>query len=321
VKRAHFAASASAAAGAPLLSSRPALAQQTVNLRVGVPQTQDVVQVLYAINGGLFAKVGLAVELVPLVNGAAISAAVAGGSLQIGESSLGGLISGHARGVPFQLIAPAGVYTSDEPYAALIVRKDAAIASARDLSGKTVASPALKDLDWLASASWIDQNGGDFKSVKAVEMPNPSLLPALVDGRIDAYTVGEPWMTRSLDSGKARVLAKSFDAISRRFLMTGWFSTSDFVERNRDVVDRFNRALRDATVYANGHKAEIVPMLAAYLKLDTSLISRTMKGAEGEYLDPALVQPMIDTSAKYGLIEHPFGANDLISSAALKRPR
>jgi NitT/TauT family transport system substrate-binding protein len=279
------------------------------------------VQVLYAQRAGLFAKAGLSVEIVPLVNGAAISAAVAGGSLEIGESSLGGLISGHARGIPFQLIAPAGIYTTEAPYAAFIVRKDDPIASAHDFAGKTVASPALKDLDWLASAAWIDQNGGDFKLVKAVEMPNPTLLPSLLEGRIDGYTVGEPWMTRSLDSGRTRVLAKSFDAIATRFLMTGWFATSSYIERNRDVVDRFNRAMHDATVYANGHKAEIVPMLAEYLKLDSALIARTMKGAEGEYLDPALVQPMIDVSAKHGLIERGFSANDLISPAALKRPR
>ena len=319
VKRVRFAALGAAAAGAPLLAGRAARAQQLTTIRVGVPQTQDVVQVLYAQKAGLFAKAGLNVEIVPLVNGAAISAAVAGGSLEIGESSLGGLISGHIRGIPFQLIAPAGIYTSDDPYAAFIVRKDATFASGHDLEGKTLASPALKDLDWLANASWVEQNGGNFSAVKSVEMPNPTMLPALLDGRIDGFTVGEPWMTRALDSGKTRVLAKSFGAIAPRFLMTGWFATSDYVEHNRDVVERFNRALLDATVYANTHKAEIIPMLADYLKLDPALIARTMKGAEGEYLDPALIQPMIDASAKHGLIPHGFNATELISPAALKR--
>jgi NitT/TauT family transport system substrate-binding protein len=319
VKRVQFAALAAAAA-VPF-APHGVRAQTLTTIRVGLPQSQDVVQVLYAQRAGLFAKVGLNVVMVPLVNGAAISAAVAGGSLEIGESSLGGLISGHVRGIPFQLIAPAGIYTTDDPYAAFIVRKDAPIATAHDVEGKTLASPALKDLDWLANASWIERNGGSFAAVKSVEMPNPTLLPALLDGRIDGFTVGEPWMTRSLDSGKTRVLAKSFDAIAPRFLMTGWFATADYIERNRDIIDRFNRALHDATLYANTHKAEIVPMLAEYLKLEPALIARTMKGTEGEYLDPALIQPMIDASAKYGLIARGFNASELISPAALKRPR
>lgn len=290
-------------------------------IRVGVPQSQDVVQILYAAKAGLFAKAGLNVELVPLVNGAAISAAVAGGSLQFGMSSLQGLISGHTRGIPFMLLAPAGLYTSDEPYAYMFVRKDAPIASARDLNGKILASPALKDLDWIANASWVEQNGGDFKTVKPVEMPNPTLLPALLDGRIDGYTVGEPWSTIAQESGKVKILGRSFEAIAPRFVMTGWFATSEYIDRNRDVVDRFVRVIRDATLYTNTHKAEMIPIVAAYLKLDPALVAKTMKGAEGAYLDPALVQPMIDVSAKYGLIEHGFNAADLISPAALKRPR
>ena len=303
------------------LAPRAGSAQQIVNLQVGVPQSQDVVQILYAVKAGLFTKAGLNVELVPLVNGAAISAAVAGGSLQFGMSSLQGLISGHAHGIPFQLVAPAGLYSPEDPYAYLLVRKDSPYTSARDLNGKVLASPALKDLDWIANASWMEQNGGDFKSAKPVEMPNPNLLPSLLDGRIDAYTVGEPWTTLALDSGKVRVLARSFEAIAPRFLMTGWFTTTDYVEHNRDTVDRFNRVLRDATIYANAHKSEMVPLLAAWLKLDPALIARTMKGAEGVYLDPALIQPMIDTTAKYGIIERGFNAADLISPAALKRPR
>jgi NitT/TauT family transport system substrate-binding protein len=320
MKRAAFTASTATALFAPVFLRDRALAQQIVNLKVGVPQSQDIVQILYAVKAGLFAKVGLNVELVPLVNGAAISAAVAGGSLQFGMSSLQGLISGHAHGISFQLIAPAGLYSPDEPYAYMFVRKDAPFAAARDLNGKVLASPALKDLDWIANASWMEQNGGDFKSTKAVEMPNPNLLPSLLEGRIDAYTVGEPWSTLAQDSGKVRVLARSFEAIAPRFLMTGWFGTAEFIERNRDTVDRFNRVLREATVYANTHKTEMIPLLAAQLKLDPALIARTMKGVEGEYLDAALIQPMIDATAKYGIIERSFSANELISPAALKRP-
>jgi NitT/TauT family transport system substrate-binding protein len=307
-------------ASALALVPRDARSQQLTTIRVGVPQSQDVVQILYGVKAGLFARAGLNVEIVPLVNGAAISAAVAGGSLQMGMSSLQGLISGHVRGVGFQLIAPAGLYSPDEPYAYMFVRKDAPINAARDLNGKTLASPALKDLDWIANASWMEQNGGDFKSTKAVEMPNPSLLPSLLEGRIDAYTVGQPWATIALDSGKVRILSKSFESIAPRFLMTGWFATGDYITRNRDTVERFNRVMRDATVYANAHKAEMVPLIAEYLKLETSLVARTMKGVEGEYLDPALIQPMIDATAKYGLIEKGFNAQDMISPAALKPP-
>jgi NitT/TauT family transport system substrate-binding protein len=296
-------------------------AAQTASISVGVAASQDVVASIYAQSAGLFTKAGLNVQLVTLVNGAAISAAVAGGSLQIGFSSLQGLISGHVHGVPFQLIAPGGIYTPDDPYAYLFVRKDAPIQSARDLNGKTLGSPALKDLDWIANAAWMEKNGGDIRTCKTVEFPASALLAACVEGRLDAYTVGEPYSTLALDSGKVRVLGKSFSAIAEHFLMTGWFATADYVAKNRDVVERFNRAIADATTYANAHKAEMIPLLAPFLKVDPQVVARTMKGGEGVYLDAALIQPMIDATAHYGIIDRAFAAADLISPAALKRPR
>jgi ABC-type nitrate/sulfonate/bicarbonate transport system substrate-binding protein len=87
------------------------------------------------------------------------------------------------------------------------------------------------------------------------------------------------------------------------------------------VVDQFNRVLRDASAYANAHRAEVVPLIAAFTKLEPALVARTMKGASGDYLEAKDIQPMIDATAKYGVIDKPFNAQDLISPAALKRPR
>jgi NitT/TauT family transport system substrate-binding protein len=219
-----------------------------------------------------------------------------------------------------QLIAPGGVYAPEDPYAYMFVRKDSPYRSARDLNGRTLGSPALKDLDWIANAAWMDKNGGDFKSVKAVEFPAPALTAACLEGRLDAYTIGEPFATAALDSGKIRILGKSFEAISPHFLMSGWFATADYVEKNRDTIVRFNHAIAEATAYTNAHKAESAALLAPFVKLDPQMVARTMKGAEGIYLDAAGIQPMIDVTAKYGVIEHAFSAADLISPAALKRP-
>lgn len=318
MKRQSFIRTTASAAVVPALRATAA-AQTPTMLAVGVAQSQDVVASLYAQSAGLFTKAGLNVQLVTLTSGAAISAAVVGGSLQVGFSSLQGLISGHVHGVPFQLIAPGGVYAPDDPYAYMFVRKDAPIRTARDLDGKTLGSPALKDLDWIANAAWMDENGGDFASTKSVEFPAAELTPACVDGRLDAYTVGEPYSTLAIDAGKVRILGKSFGAIGDHFLMTGWFTTADQVARNRDAIDRFVHAIAEATAYANAHKPEMVGILAPFLRVDPQLVARTMKGAEGIYLDPAAVQPMVDVSAKYGVIARTFDAAELISPAALRR--
>jgi NitT/TauT family transport system substrate-binding protein len=303
---------------AALVVPSGARAQQTATIKVALPPAMDVAPALYADQAGLFSKAGLSVTITQMRSGAAISAAVAGGSINVGLSSLQALISGHARGVPFQLIAAGGVYNNEDPYAYLLVRKDSPIKSARDLAGKTLGAPALKDLDTVSSSAWIDQNGGDSKSVKFIELPNPALTPALLDGRIDAFTVGEPWNLIALDTGKIRVLGKSFGAIAPRFVMTAYFTSTDWANKNRDALEKFERALADATTYLNGHHDEAVKILAQFTKLNPSLLNRAVKGEDASYLDPKLVQPMIDVSAKYGVIEKPFPAQELISPYALK---
>ena len=50
-------------------------------------------------------------------------------------------------------------------------------ASGRDFAGKTIGVPTLKDLDALATASWVDAHGGDSTTLRYVELPNPALLP------------------------------------------------------------------------------------------------------------------------------------------------
>src|ERR1019366_456783 len=83
---------------------------QLVHVHVASSPDDDATPILYAQNAGLFRAAGLDVELTAASNGAAVAAAVAGGSVDIGKSNIVALITAHARGVPLALVAPSGVY-------------------------------------------------------------------------------------------------------------------------------------------------------------------------------------------------------------------
>ena len=295
-------------------------AQDRPSIVVILPPSVDVAPFLYADHAGLFTKAGLNVQITQMANGAAIAAAIAGGSGQIGFSSLSALIAGHARGLPFALIAPGGVYLSEDPYAFMFVRSDSPIRTGRDLNGKTLGSASLGDLDTVSSYAWMDQNGGDIKSAHFIELPNPVLPRALIDGRIDALSIGQPWASVALESGKVRVIGKSFSAISPRFLMSAYFSTASFAATNADAVDRLQRVISDASAYVNAHHDTAIPLLAAFTKLDPALIVKSMKGSDAQYLDPKDIQPMIDASAKFGLISKTFRAEEMMSAIRSNPP-
>jgi len=93
-----------------------------------------------------------------------------------------------------------------------------------------------------------------------------------------------------------------------------------FAASNPDALERFERAVSDASAYVNAHHDVIIPLLASFTKLDPALIARTMKGSDAQYLDAKDIQPMIDVSAKFGMIAKSFKAEDMMSPVLLKPP-
>jgi ABC-type nitrate/sulfonate/bicarbonate transport system substrate-binding protein len=78
------------------------------------------------------------------------------------------------------------------------------------------------------------------------------------------------------------------------------------------------RALREAVLYANAHQRDTAELLAAFTGVDAKLIARTQRMVHAEYLDARQIQPLVDASVKYGLIERGFNAQEFVSPAALR---
>jgi len=291
-------------------------AQGLTAIRIASAAADDDTPGLYAIHADLFKNEGLSVTFDVMANGAAVAAAVVGGSLQFGQSGLLTPIQAYLRGIPFKFVAPTGVYVSDAPYALMLVKKDSPIRVARDLNGKTIAAPSVKDLNAVAQLLWIDRNGGDSKTVKQVELTYAAMLPALEEGRVDAAMLLQPALQAALDSGQTRVLAAPHDAIAKRFTISGWFTTTGYIAANADVVRRFARALHAAAIYANRHHAETVPLLAAFTKVDPQTIERSTREVFAETFEARDFQPVIDAAANYGVIERRFDAREIIASNA-----
>lgn len=301
--------------------ARTGTAQDLPTLRVAGPPLDAYKSAYYAVRSGLFKKYGVNVEVSTVTSGNAAMAALAGGTIDLAFTSLLPVMQGHLKGLNFQVVAPAGWYLSESPQLMMLVRKDAMIASGRDLNGKTIASTALRDLSMAAMSAWIDQTGGDAKTVKAIELPNSALLAALDDGRIDAAVFVTPFLDQALASGKARVLAKAYDAIAKRFESAGYVTTAEYAARNQDALARFARAMHDAAVYTNAHLAETTDIVASYSGIPAAAIAKSVRATDPEYVDPRNIQPLIDVAAKYGAIERAFPADEIISSAAVRPPK
>jgi NitT/TauT family transport system substrate-binding protein len=182
------------------------LAQGTA-LRVGTTPNESGAEAFYAQDTGLFKKAGLDVEVISIGNASLIHSGVVSGSVDIGSISMPPAALAHERGLPYVLVAPGAIYSSKSPASALVVAKNSPIAKAKNLNGRTIGVRDLTNVGSVATEAWIDQNGGDSKSVKYVEVPDSSAIAAVVQGRIDAASIAEPFLDQAVKQG-ARIVEK-----------------------------------------------------------------------------------------------------------------
>jgi NitT/TauT family transport system substrate-binding protein len=283
-------------------------------VHIGVIPSEVAAEMFYGVDQGFFKKAGLDVQLEFFNNGGAIAAAVASGDLDLGLSDLMSVINAHARGLPFIYAAPGLLTTIKAPAIGLLAPTASAIKDAKDFDGKSVAVSGLKNIAQIAASSWIDANGGDSKTVKFIELPFPSLVPALAQGTIQASVANEPWMTLASENGN-RLIFMDKGALAPAFLLSGWVTTHDWVQKNPDTLARFVSSVHQIAVWANANQQAAAPILAKYTKSDIAVIERMHRGTFAEKFDPGYVQPVIDAAAKYGVIAAGFPATAIIQDA------
>jgi NitT/TauT family transport system substrate-binding protein len=289
------------ASGAALAGSvrLPASAQTAQPLRVGVLSAESAAEVTYASNLGYFTKAGLDVTITTMTNTPSIVAAVVAGALDIGYTTIDSVASIHSHNIPVVVIAPATDYIDPTTVktAGVLVKPDSPIRTAKDLKGKTIASPALHSLGTTGASAWIDANGGDSSTVSYVEIPFPAQPAALAQGRVDAIFEVEPFFGAA--SKTNRVLFEGYSAISKHFLLNLYVTTPSWAKAHPDLVSKFASVIHDTAVWANKNHEQSGVMLSKITSIPAETIAGMVRSHYAEEMTPALMQPGIDASAKY----------------------
>ena len=300
-------------AAAVPFASQAAFAQSLTGIKVATTPTDIGAQPFYAADQGFFKAAGLEADTQIISNGAAITSAVLGGAIDIAQSNVVSLALAHQRGLNVVVIAPAGVYSSKEPTSAIVVSKTSSYKTAKDLNGKIIACNGLQNISQIGPEAWLDKNGGDVASYKWTDMPFPDMLAALGTSRVDAALIAEPVLSDALAHGN-RVLGNAYDGIAPTFLIGAWFCTAAWAKAHPDVVKRFQKAMLATATWANKNRAQSAIILNKATKI---VVEPTMKRTTyGEKLDPSLMQPLIDATAKYGTLKTAFPAVELVAAEA-----
>jgi NitT/TauT family transport system substrate-binding protein len=296
-----------------------AAAQSTSSLRIIGPPNDGFKAVYYAAKSGIFTKHGLDVTVALINSGAAAAAALIGGAADVAYTNITTLILAHNKGVPMQIIAPGALFESEQRMTtAIVVLKDSPFRSGADLNGKTIGSVSLGDTMAASIQAYVDQSGGDSKTIKIIEVPAAASIEALQAGRISAATMNEPAVSQSLATGNMRTLTNPNASISKRFLEALFAVMGPVASAKPDAMQRLAQAMRESSAYTNAHMAETVDLVAGYSGIAPDVVARSARFIDALTIDPALIQPVIDVLVKYGLTSPSFPAGQLISPYALK---
>jgi NitT/TauT family transport system substrate-binding protein len=294
-----------------------ASAQTLEALKISTAPGDIGAQCWYAQELGYFKQEGLSVEITPIPNGAASSAAVASGAIEIGFSNAISLATGYEKGIPFALIAPGNMSVARAPSAGLLsVNADSPIRGAKDLENKTVAVGGIANITYLAARNWIDAHGGDSRSVHFLELPLPQQPAAVRSNRVDAASLDS--LGFASPGTPLRMLGATFDSASPNFAVSYWFTTPAWIAAHGPILKKFLTAIGKASAWANAHTRESADIVAKYMGVDPQTVRQSTRVVYGTNLNVAQLQPNIDIAAKYGTLKTKIDASELISKEAAR---
>jgi NitT/TauT family transport system substrate-binding protein len=288
-------------------------AQAALPIRVGATANDTYAEAYYALDQGFFSKAGLDATITTLNNGAAVSAAVAAGSLDVGVSGPIQTAQAYTRGIPFTIVAAGALSTAKSSAALLCVPKASPIQSAKELEGKAIAVNALRTTGDLSLHVWLAKNGMDAGSVHVVEIPMSEMGSAVETGRIGAAVISEPALSIALRANNLRVLSDVSGAMAAQYLVSGWFCSKTFVRDNAETVRRFVSAMYATARWANGHQSDSAIVLAKVTKMDVDQIRAGMRAPYTDVLRVSDIQPQLDLALKYGYLVKAVTTDEIVT--------
>jgi len=288
-------------------------AQSAPKLRIGANPGESLSEGLLALAGGFFTRAGLDVELVTVTNGGAMTTGIVSGAIDAGPSNVASIAAAHVRGIQLNLFAPSIIVASSAPATTIVaVANDSPLRVAKDFNGKTFALSTLRDLQQAAVMTWLDGNGADAKSVSFIEIPNAEQLQALLAKRVDAAVLVEPFLGAARD--QVRMIARPYNSLGSRLLTFGWIANNDWYAANPAAVQRLVAAIHATAVWANRNHDATAAIIseASKVPIETFKTMNRQQFFEGK-LEPAMIQPIIDASARYGFLTRAFPAAEMFA--------
>jgi len=216
------------------------------------------------------------------------------------------------QGVPVKIC-----YLGHRDGSTVMVRKDFAAQSLRDLKGKTFAIPSKYSNQYLVITKLMADQGVNPDEIKFVELPPPDMPGALAAKAIDAYFVGEPHAAKAELDGSGRVLYHAKD-IWPHFISCVLVVTEKLINERPEVVRDLVRGIAESGEWAETHRLEAAKVVSPYFRQDEKVVRYVLTQPPDRVSYRMLtptdeeLQRIHDMAIKAGILQKPINMKDLV---------
>jgi NitT/TauT family transport system substrate-binding protein len=296
--------------GTAMMMAAPLRAEETKQTDVVaiIPPLAAYLPMMVGIKKGYYADAGINLITNDNIAGGQIIPSVLSGDVQVSGLIWPFIAIAGSQGLPLKVISALAVGgdTTETDDQQLVVLASSDIKTAADLAGKTIAVNTLKGLSDIQVRNIAELAGLSADSVKLTPVLIPNMLGLLRSGAIDGAAIIEPFLTAAKEQEEIRVIAGTNASLQKSEPSSIIFTSQDFIDKNPELVVRFQEATIKATEYAAdpANEAEMRKLLLEFTKTPADIAEKMTLPRFRPFHDMKVVQEQIDFFVKYGILEN-----------------
>ncbi|HET6710615.1 ABC transporter substrate-binding protein [Amycolatopsis sp.] len=281
-------------------------------IKVSIMPTTDLAPFWLAQDGGYFKAEGLEVEQVVAKSGQESMTKAISGEVDIALSTYTPFFVAKSTGAAdVQLVADGTSVNAKSN--AIVTVPNSPVKTVTDLAGKRIAITAKNTASDILTKSVMKDHGVDFSKVNWVPIPLPNMAAALQQGQVDAAYMPEPQLSQAAKIAGATPVIDINTGATQDFPLTGYGSTTKWVQANPKTLAAFQRAMKKATSDALNDRSKVEPLLVKYAKIDEDTAKLLTLPGYGSTLDARRLQRVPDLLLQMGVITSKVDAAPMIA--------
>ena len=159
----------------------------------------------------------------------------------------------------------------------------------------------------------VDADGGDSAQIEFIEVPPAQMIDLLTQGTIDAAIPSEPLASRSIANGVVKFIRNTDVPGNKGVPSSVYVATGDFVDRNREAIDKFVSCVQLAAEEVNENPDLAAEIARERLGYKPEQLTNAFYQTFGtDAVIPAEIDKITALAVKYGILtEQPDAAGVL----------